>query len=108
MPTVSIIGLTISERDPVAAAVLNVQDKSSTLDADEFLALCDVLITRLSVRHVTAAQEQLLRVPGVQRMVEDKRFDWLCYVLILANLCIVIVQVCLRSGKWNGEGSCSF
>ena len=89
------------------------QDRSNDIDVEEFLALCDVLLVRFSVRRVSTAAERFCRISWVQVGVDLRRltcprydrharsaqpiahhpyFDWLCYFGIIANLIVVILQ----------------
>ena len=89
------------------------QDRSNDIDVEEFLALCDVLLVRFSVRRVSIAAERFCQISWVQVGVDLLRltcarsdlyarsaqpiahhpyFDWLCYFGIIANLIVVILQ----------------
>jgi len=42
------------------------QDRSNDIDVEEFLALCDVLLVRFSVRRVSIAAERFCQISWVQ------------------------------------------
>ena len=68
------------------------KDKSSSIDVDEFLALCDVLLIRFSLRRVSANQVRCCRVSWCRPIVDHWAFEWVCYMFILANLVVVVMQ----------------
>ena len=42
------------------------QDRSNDIDVEEFLALCDVLLVRFSVRRMSSERERICRVSWFQ------------------------------------------
>ena len=78
------------------------KDKSSAVGADEFLALCDLLILRFTV-HKSEGGYAALRVssPRMRAIMEHPCFDYLTYAFILTNLVLVIVSA---SEQYMTEG----
>ena len=78
------------------------KDKSSAVGADEFLALCDLLILRFTV-HKSEGGYAALRAsnPRMRAIMEHPCFDYLTYAFILTNLVLVIVSA---SEQYMTEG----
>ena len=78
------------------------KDKSAAVGADEFLALCDLLILRFTVTKSEGGWAALRKSsPRMLAIMEHPCFDYLTYAFILTNLVLVIVSA---SEQYMAEG----
>ena len=78
------------------------KDKSSAVGADEFLALCDLLILRFTVHKSEGGYAWLRATSEHMRLImENPCFDYLTYACILTNLVLVIISA---SEQYMTEG----
>lgn len=82
------------------------KDKSSAVGADEFLALCDLLILRFTVHKSEGGYAALRATSHHMRAIMEKPcFDYLTYAFILTNLVLVIISA---SEQYMAEGEAPY